>query len=100
MTERAKVMRIVRWFDRLPTIRPGVFACPGFVQGPTIGVVFREADAGIVARARYAADTVSHSLVSTQCDAISLSVDGAREKPLVGGRFLVRVQRLLGVRLL
>jgi hypothetical protein len=100
VTDRAKVVRIVRWFDRLPPARQGLFLCPMLVRGPTITFVFRDAGGGVLARARYAANLPHRSLVSTECVPISLSVLGQRGRPLVGGRVLLRVQRLLGVRLL
>lgn len=99
VTDRAKVVRMVRWFDRLPAARRGLFACPMLVRGPTITLVFRDTG-GVVARARYAANLPHHSLVSTQCDPIFLSLFGQRGRPLVGGRVLQRVERLLGARLL
>jgi hypothetical protein len=99
VTDPAKVTKIVRWFDRLHTVRPGVFACPMLVAGPTITLVFRGAT-GVLARAGYAADFPDHSLVSTQCTPIRYSVGGRRQKALIGGRFLPRVQQLLGERLL
>lgn len=99
VTSAEKVDRIVRWFDRLPTVRPGTFYCPLLINGPTITLTFRSAN-GAVARARYAADSPDGGLVSSQCDPISYSIGGRSRKALVGGRFLQRVQRLLGERLL
>jgi hypothetical protein len=99
VTEPAKIHRIVHWVDRLPTVRPGRFSCPMLIHGPTVTLVFRDAG-GVLARARYAANSVGHSLVSGQCTPIRLTVRGRREKPLIGGRFLLRVQHLLGEKLL
>lgn len=98
VTDRAKVTRIIRWFDRLPTVQPGIFNCPMLIEGPKIRLVFRGAR-GILARASFAADSAGHSLVSTRCTPISLSVRGQRETPLVGGRFLLRVQHLVAAKL-
>ena len=98
VSDRAKVTRIIRWFDRLPTVQPGIFHCPMLVQGPTIHLVFHDA-AGVLARASFAADSVGHSLVSTPCTPISFSIRGHRQTPLVGGRFLLRVQRLVATKL-
>ena len=100
VTDRAKVVRIVRWFDRLPPARRGLFMCPMLVRGPTITFVFRDAGGGVLARARYAPNSPRHRLVSTQCVPISLSVLEQRGRPLVGGRVLLHVQHLLGQRLL
>jgi hypothetical protein len=99
VTDPAKVDRIVRWFDRLPTVRPGVFYCPMLVNGPQITLTFRNAD-GVLARARYAADSSNHSLVSRQCDPISYRVLSRSRRALIGGHFLQRVQRLIGEQLL
>jgi len=99
VTAPKKVDRIVRWFDRLPTVRPGIFSCPALVYGRKITLAFRDAD-GVVARARYAADWPNHSLVSSQCTPISFRGGRWKPKGLIGGRILLRVQRLLDVRLL
>ena len=99
VTAPKKVDRIVRWFDRLPTVRPGIFSCPALVYGRKITLAFRDAD-GVVARARYAADWPNHSLVSSQCTPISFRGGRGKPKGLIGGRILLRVQRLLDVRLL
>lgn len=95
----AKVARIVHWFDALPTVQPGLVSCPMLVAGPTIRLVFR-GGAGVLARASFGADTIDHSLYSGRCTPIRFSIGDRREKALVGGRFLLRVQRLLGAKLL
>jgi len=97
LTDRSKVARVARWFDRLPTVQPGLFHCPMLVRGPEIDLLFRGAR-GVLARASFAADSVGHSLVSTQCTPIAFSIDGRRETPLVGGRFVFRVMRLVAAK--
>jgi hypothetical protein len=96
-TRPAKVQRIMRWLERLPKVRPGRLYCPMLVEGPTISLVFRGRGRAL-ARATFAARSVGHSLVSTQCTPIFLCVGGHRETPLVGGRFLLRVRRLLAAK--
>jgi hypothetical protein len=100
VTEPAKVSRIVRWFDRLPRVPRGRVFCPLLVRGPVITLAFRDGRGGMLARARYDANAPNHSLVSNRCVPIAFSLHGQPRKLLVGGRFLPRVQRLLGVRLL
>jgi hypothetical protein len=100
VTDPAKVARIVHWFDRLPIAPRGRIFCPLLVRGPVITLAFRDNRSGVLARARYDANAPNHSLVSTRCVPIAFSVHGLPRKLLVGGRFLPRVERLLGVPLL
>jgi hypothetical protein len=101
VTDPANVAKVVRWFDALPIVQPGIaYHCPALVAGPKIRLDFRGAN-GLLARATYGADTMNHSLVSEPCTPISFSTQGqVKFPPLVGGDFLLRVQRLLGLRLL
>lgn len=95
-----KVATIVRWFDALPVVQPGAtFSCPALVAGPKIALAFRGPH-GVLARASFGADTPNHSLVSAPCTPIRFSIGTHREDELVGGRFFLHVQRLLGVKLL
>ncbi len=94
VSDPVHVARIVRWFDRLPVAQPGVtYPCP-LVRGPLITIEFRGAAGTVLARAAVEYDGGT----SGPCNAISFSIRGRKQAPLVGGRFLVRVQRLLGPR--
>ena len=94
VTDREKLGRIIRWLDALPTVQPEILNCPEMVYGPTLALSFRGAGA-VLARARFPIDSPDGSLFSTECDAIEFSVRARRETPLVGRRFLLKVQRLL-----
>ena len=100
VTDRGKVAKIVRWFDALPIVQPGaVFHCPALTYGPVIRLDFRNEAGAVLARARMSIRFMGGSLVSTPCTGIQFSIDGRPQTALVGGRFFVRVERLLGVRL-
>jgi hypothetical protein len=98
VTDREKVGRIVGWIDRLQAVPRGRYACPAMVADPkTITLDFRDSAGRLLARARYRLEFGGRDLVSGPCNSVLLSVPGRRERPLLGGRFLVRVQRLLAV---
>jgi len=95
-TAPAEVARIVRWLDELPVVQPGGYACPDLVSGPVIVLDVRGGGGALLARARFALYGPGRSLVSTQCNPLGFAIRGRRERPLVGGRFLLRLERLLG----
>ena len=89
----AKVAKIRRWFDALPTApRVGIYHCPLIRYRPPITFEFRSFSGAILARAR----TPGHAACGFSFD---YRVLGAPQKPVLARRFLVRVERLLGVRL-
>lgn len=99
-TEPAQVAKIVRWLDALPIVQPGAaFSCPMLVYGPVVKLDLRSADGALLAQARMPMRFRDGSLVSTACTAIEFSIGGRRQTPLVGGRFLLRLEHLLGRRL-
>jgi hypothetical protein len=96
LTAPAEVARIVRWLDELPVVQPGAYSCPLLVSGPVIVLDVRGRRGALLARARFALYGPGRSLVSTQCNPLGFAVRGRRQRPLVGGRFLPRLERLLG----
>ncbi len=95
VTDPARVAKIVRWFDALPIVQPGgLYACPA-IAGPSVRFAFAGADGTVLARA----DVMYLGGLSTPCNPIRWSVGGHRKTALVGGRFLRRVESLLGERL-
>jgi hypothetical protein len=97
VTNRGRVARIVRWFNRLPTVQPGTTFCraqPMPAMSATLD--FRSANGHLLAKARFTTFAPDFSLFSTQCNPISFSIHGRRQTSLIGGRFLLRVQRLVG----
>jgi hypothetical protein len=100
VTRPTRVAEIVRWFDALPIVQPGAaFSCPMLVYGPVVTLDFRGGSGALEAQARMPMRLHDGSLLSTPCTSIQFSVGGREQTPLVGGRFLVRVERLLGIRL-
>lgn len=98
VTARARVRRIARWFDALPVAQPGgTYACP-FIRSdsPTVVLEFRGAHGALLARARM---LDAFRGVSSPCNPVRFSSGGNRQTPLIGGRFLLRVERLIGTKL-
>jgi hypothetical protein len=97
VTNPAEVTTIVRWFDALHVDRSrGMYACPMIrANSPTVRFAFRDTNGNVLARASVL--DAFHGL-SGPCNPIDFRIRGHRELPLIGGHFLRRVQRLLGVR--
>jgi hypothetical protein len=95
VTDQAQVVRIVRWLDALPNDhRRGMFACPMIrADSADVRFVFHGATGSVLARARL---LDAFRGVSGVCNPMSLEIRGHPERELIGGRFLLRVQRLLG----
>jgi hypothetical protein len=93
VTDPLKVAQIVRWFDALPKAPNVILYCPFIRYRPPTTFTFRSASGAALARAR----TPGHAACGASFD---LRVGGQAQKPvLAGGRFLSRVGRLLGMRL-
>jgi hypothetical protein len=96
VTDPAEVAKIVSWLEALPAARRGLYMCPYIrADSPKVRFVFRAAGGGILARARV---LDAFRGLSGPCNPIQLEVGARRPQLLSGGRFLLRVQRLLGVR--
>lgn len=97
VTDPAVVARIARWFDALPVSPPAIaVACP-LVLAEHITLSFRGAHGRRLARASVPATSASI------CAPIAFQIGGRAKSPLVdrgtGENFALRLQRLLGVRL-
>jgi hypothetical protein len=93
VTIRRQVATIVRWFDALP-LRP-LGWCDG-TQSPLFGasverIAFLDGSRHWVAHAL----AYPYGRVSSPCFPIAFSVGGHAFAPLLGGRFLIRVEKLL-----
>jgi hypothetical protein len=100
VTDPDKVAKIVGWIDRLKKVPPGEYACPAMVVHPRhMTLDFRDAAGRQLARATYRFEFGDRTLTSGPCNPIVLTVRGHSERALLGAHFLVRVQRLLGIRL-
>ena len=97
VTDRAKVGRVLRWFDALPISPPGVhvFCLARLTAHMTLS--FRSAGGAWLARARVPVTSAS------VCDPIGFRIGGRRVKPLVDRSssysFSGRLQSLLGIHL-
>jgi hypothetical protein len=98
VTRPARVAAIVRWFDALPSLRHTKvhYFCPMIrADSPVVRFAFRAASGSVLARARL---LDAFRGISGRCNPIQYRVSGHRERLLLGGSLLRRVQRLLGVR--
>ena len=95
----ATIRRIIRLFDALPVLQPGSWSCPAIPSNAAMDSFSFQPPGGgpALARAAVRAD-VGRS--QTGCDAMSFSINGHRQMPLVGARqFLLAVGHLLRFRL-
>lgn len=97
VTRPADVGKVVRWFDALPVSPPGiVLACPLEIA-PDVRISFLGTGGAVLAHA------LAPPGQAGLCDAIQFWIGGRPQRPLVdratGTAFVVRLQRLLGVRL-
>lgn len=89
-TNAAEVARIVRWFDALPVVQPAVYHCPAIVFSPSVTLVFLGRDGAVLATV---AGPYGNGL-SGPCNPLDVRIRDVAQKPLVGGRFFRRVERL------
>jgi len=92
VTDPEKVARIVRGFDALRTAPRRIYYCPLIRHRPPTSFLFRSASGAVLLRAR----TPGRAACGSSFD---YSVRGRAQTPVLEGRFLVRVGRLLGMRL-
>jgi hypothetical protein len=87
-----KVARIIRWFDALPLSPPGVYHCPAMTARLRERILFRGGpEMQVLARA----SAMPFGAASGPCNPIAFGVDGHSFPALDGGRFLIRVEKLL-----
>ena len=97
VTAPSDVRTIVGWIDRMQIVQPfGAMSCPAFIYpAPVVTFNFRAAGGGpLLAKAML----IDYCFSSFSCNPVTFAIRGHTEKPLLGGDFLARVQRLLGVR--
>jgi len=88
VTRPALVARITTVVNSLPTAQPGVLACPALLPGsPVVTLTFRR-NGSTIARASQIADVPSPT---TSCDAMTLTIGGRTQTPLLGGIGLLRL---------
>jgi hypothetical protein len=99
VVNRARVWRIASDINALEITQPGVWNCPSWSpDAPVVTFTFRhDLDGAVVARA---SELAAATEPTTPCDPMTLTIEGRRWHPLLGGAAVVRTaQRLLGVRL-
>ena len=90
VTSRRQVATIIRWFDKLPVSQE---SCGPYIppQGDYERIAFLDGSGHVLARA----NAYPYGAVSGTCTPIEFSIGGKSFAPLLGGRFLIRVERLL-----
>ena len=92
VTDPAKVVQIVDWFDALPPAPRGLYPCPLIRYRPPTTLEFKGGRGNVIARARTPG--------SAACGfSFNYSVRGLPQKPVLARHFLLRVGRLLRMRL-
>lgn len=95
VTKPAEVATIVRWFDALPVVQSlgALYGCPNMgADPPTVTFGFLDARGKALATASL---LNAYRGVSGVCNPIRFGIGGQAQRPLLGGRFLIRVNRLL-----
>jgi hypothetical protein len=93
VTDPVEVAQIVRWFDALPVAPHRIYYCPLMRYRPPTTLEFLSVSGAVLVRARTPG--------SAACGfSFDYSVRGRAQKPVLARHFLLRVQRLLGVKLL
>jgi hypothetical protein len=99
VVRRPAVTKLAALLNAMPVVQPGAYSCPALVLkgARKITLVFRARSAGPqLAKAVYIAYGGELAKDSGPCNAIDFWVGTRRERPLIGGRFLSRAQRILG----
>lgn len=95
VTNRARVRRIIAWIARMRPVPPGVYSCPAILAGwPRVLLRFRPRLRGPVLATARERDA---GYGSYACNPLTLQVPRRATRELLAGRFLERLQRLLGV---
>jgi len=95
ITSATQISRIVAAINGLPTVQPGVIACPADPTGAAhVAFTFRGRNRAVLAQAAENADVVEPT---DACDPLSFSIRGRRQTPLLRGAwFLEKVQSVAG----
>ena len=92
VTAPRKVATIIRRFDALPLSPMGNYPCKILIAGPPERILFRGGpEMQVLARA----SGFPFGALSGGCNPIAFSAGGHSFPPLLGGRFLIRVEKLL-----
>ena len=92
VTDPTRVLTIVRWFDALRIAPSTIYYCPMIRYTAPTTFDFRAGDGTLLAHARTPG-------MAACGGSIDVNIRGRARRPLLVGRFLVRVERLLGMRL-
>lgn len=98
----SRIRRIVALIDAMPIVQTGVYGCPALrPQGAQrITLLFRSGAARtVVARATYIAYP-GLALSSGPCKPVQFWIGRREQRPLLGGSFVRRLDRIIGSRLL
>lgn len=93
VSTRGDVARIIRWFNMLDIVQPGVFVrCGPAVPSPIMTFDFRSGNGVLLAEAK-----VPQRGYSTLCNLVSFSIRGSSQTRLMGANFATHVRKLLRI---
>jgi hypothetical protein len=100
ITQTAQVAGLTAIVDRLPIVQPGWGSCVLLRDPREITMTFRARAGGpALAALRFADFRPWRAATSGRCEPVELSIGGRRRHELNGGRFIHRIEHLLGLRL-
>jgi hypothetical protein len=99
VTDRRRVRRIAGLIDRLQTVQPEDINCPSFpTNDPVVTFTFRAATGGPVLAD--ASEPAYATEPTTPCDPMTITIQGRRGTPLLGGASVVHAaQEMLRIKL-
>ena len=99
VTDRRRVRRIAGLIDRLQTVQPEAINCPSFpTNAPVVTFTFRAATGGPVLAD--ASEPAYATEPTTPCDPMTITIQGRRWTPLLGGASVVHAaQEMLRIKL-
>jgi hypothetical protein len=100
ITSTAQIRQIVSLIDGMQVAQPAVVNCPAEVAAGAVVITLKFDGTGSrpLAQARYF-DYPPLSEPSEECRAVAFWVHGRQQTPLIGGRFVQRLEAITGARL-
>ncbi len=101
VTDRHRVHRIAAMIDRLQTVQPEDINCPSYpTDAPEVTFTFRAAPGGPVLAHAQRTRRRTPLKPTTPCDPMTITIDGQRWAPLLGGASVVHAaQQMLHIKL-
>jgi hypothetical protein len=98
VTNLRKIRQAVAVFNAMPIVQPIVYHCPELRGGgPVITFTFRRGVGGPAVAQVSFTEFPNLDAVGGPCTAVELTIHGRRRHPLIGGDFIRRIDKLLGI---